>query len=307
MNNIEQRRVHPDAPATVSSACHNLSNERHTMTHVNPSLPKRGRTEVILSVVFAIGILVATILPAPHHWGASESHEQYLFTLVESDYLNPLFSSPSAIHLLNGAAKQVAQLAGYDEFQNRFDTSEGLSVASITRYTGDLFSILNVSFAVRDNPPLDHPYVYISDTYWARAFARASNIIGTALKIHGTVYTIAGVTASFQGLLAETDIWVPIRSRSALAGMNSMKIIGAVREDHSWDDAERELTAIVAEHFGEDAYIESPGARLLPLVNPIRFSAGMPIVASAKRKPASMSQKSTPLYQPSAFPSRRGS
>ncbi|MGZ8939047.1 MAG: ABC transporter permease, partial [Limisphaerales bacterium] len=191
--------------------------------------------------------------------------KQSIFALVERDYISPLFSSAIAIRALNGAAKQFASFAGYDDFRTRLEVNSAISLVSVTRFSGDLFDILNVDFALRDHRYKDEPCVYLSEALWTTGFARRADIVGAMIKVHDTNYRIAGVTRAFNGLLATTEIWMPISSRGQLGAMNSMKIVGALREDSTWKISQRQLKNLLKIYLADSPYTAPQRAVLLPL------------------------------------------
>ncbi|MGZ8940911.1 MAG: hypothetical protein ACXW32_17030, partial [Limisphaerales bacterium] len=180
------------------------------------SLPRRGRVEVVLSLILSVGIVAAALFPTPEQVRRFAGTKQSIFALVERDYISPLFSSAIAIRALNGAAKQFASFAGYDDFRTRLEVNSAISLVSVTRFSGDLLDILKVDFALRDHRYKDEPCVYLSEALWTTGFARRADIVGTMIKVHDTNYRIAGVTRAFNGLLATTEIWMPISSRGQL-------------------------------------------------------------------------------------------
>src|SRR5688500_14719924 len=186
-------------------------------------LPKRQRAEAILSVLLVIAIVAVILLPTARK--AESDRPARVFMLVENDFISPLFSSAMSIRKLNGLAKQVAQFAGYDDLRVRTELRGTDPLVNVTRYSGDLLAVLNVGFLLRTNYGGD-AFVYINETFWDRAFARSSNVLNMTIKLHDAVYRIAGVTREARGLLAGTEVWMPIRSRSAFGGLNSMRIVG---------------------------------------------------------------------------------
>ena len=220
--------------------------------------------------------------------------ESSLFTLVESDFTNPIFSSASDIRALNYAASQVAHFAGYDHYSSRLDHEGSASVVRVTRFSGDLLSILKVNFTFRQAGANNQPRIFISEGFWEKAFARRENIIGTQLKLNQTTYRIAGVTRPFNGLLDSTDIWLPVASRSALGRISSMKIIGALLDGKSWKTAEKQIGQF---------YNGTEDARVIPIEIRITFREASPGVFAAAR----LNTRPESYYQPAALPSRRGS
>jgi hypothetical protein len=268
------------------------------------SLSRRGRAEVLLSLLLSIGIVVALLLPSGSNQ-ESPSAPASIFTLVESDYASPLFSSASGIRTLNAAAKEIAQFAGYDDFHTRVELNGSMSVVNVTRFCGDLLSILNIGFALRDTQHKNAACIYISEALWNFVFNRKLDIIGTPIRLHQTVYRIAGVTRSFTGLLAGTEIWIPINSRSQLGGINSMRILGSLVAGADWKIAQRQLTNVFKFSLTDPTYVADSGARLLPVNRSITFQQQIPSIVTTIGR-AEMQKRITD-HQPAALPLSRGS
>lgn len=269
------------------------------------TLPRRGRAEVIVSVLLALGINMALLVPGARSNQSFSPPVNSPFTLVENDFASPLFSSARDIRILNGAAKQIARFAGYEDFYTRLQFDSSVSVVNVTRFCGDLLSILEIDFAVRGSGQQNEACIYISERLWDFAFNRKSDIVGTAVQLHQTVYRVAGVTRSFSGLLAATDVWIPINSRSALASENSMRILGSLRAGANWKRAQSELTALFKFCSGDIASVAEGGARLLPVNQRIPFQQEIASIAMVNdREPM---HGPALVHQAAAFPFKRGS
>lgn len=244
-------------------------------------LLRKTRVEVFLSGFLLIAITALLLLPSPSQVRRFGSTDKSLFTITESDYFSPLLSTAKAITVLNCAAQQVAHFAGYDDFSTRVNISNKIQIATVTRYSGGLFSVLNIQFLQSEPHLNDAPVIYISESFWDRAFARDQNIVGTSLSLHEVTYTIAGITRNSAGLLSSTDIWIPVSGRSLYGSMSCMRIVGALRSGMGWRNAESELAKCFSQYLQDQAWSQSPGARLLPLESGIDFREFVPAVASA--------------------------
>jgi hypothetical protein len=265
-------------------------------------LPKRQRAEVILSVLLIVAIAVVLVCPTART--AQSDRAERVFMLVENDFISPLFSSAVAIRKLNGLAKQVAQFAGYDDLRMRTELRGSDAFVNVTRFSGDLLAMLNVGFLLRTNYA-GEAIVYINETLWDRVFARSSNVLNMTIKLHEGIYRIAGVTRDAQGLLAGTEVWMPIRSKSAFGELNSMRIVGALCRDCDWKFAQAQLSEVFERFMTEQVYTETKGAKMLPITNSVHFGESF-IVFATHEKPETGVQL-TVDYQPAALPSRRGS
>ena len=265
-------------------------------------LPKRQRAAAILSGLLAVAIVAVILLPTARK--PESDRPARVFMLVENDFISPLFSSAMSIRKLNGLAKQVAQFAGYDDLRVRTELRGTDPLVNVTRYSGDLLAVLNVGFLLRTNYG-GEAFVYINETFWARAFARSSNVLNMTIKLHDAVYRIAGVTRDAHGLLAGTEVWMPIRSRSAFGGLNSMRIVGALCQDCDWKVAQAELSEVFERFMTEQVYTATRGAKMLPITNSVQL--GESIVAFTTNEKPQTEVQFAADYQPAALPSRRGS
>jgi hypothetical protein len=263
-------------------------------------LPKRQRAEAILSLLLAVAIVAVVLFPAAPK--AAGAKARMMFTLVENDYISPLISSALEIRKLNRLAGQLADFAGYDQLWARADLQEKASIVNVTRFTGDLLAMLNVEFLLRTNYA-GEAIVYINETLWNRAFARSSNVLNMTIKLHEAVYRIGGVTRNTPGLLAGTEVWIPIRSMSAFGELNSMRIVGALCRDCDWRIAQAELSDVFKRFMTGQVYTETKGAKMLPITNSIQFGESS-VAFAANEKPELQLAVD---YQPAALPSRRGS
>jgi predicted permease len=92
--------------------------------------------------------------------------------------------------------------------------------------SGNYFQVLGVPAAkgrvfgpVEDSVVGASPVAVISDRYWERRFARASNVIGRTVVVDNIALTIIGVSApGFAGEIVDrpTDIWIPITMQPLL-------------------------------------------------------------------------------------------
>jgi hypothetical protein len=238
------------------------------------------RLAFLLSVTLLFAIAFLLLSPSPrqaHRFGSAQN----LFMLTEGDYLNPLLSSAKAVSVLNCAAQQVGRFAGYDDFSTRVEIRNAAHVAKITRYNGNLLSLLNIRFALIEPSPASAPLIYISESFWNAAFQRSDDILGTPLKLHEITYRIGGVTRDSSGFLGSTDLWIPVSARGPLGSLSSMTILGALHAGTDWRAAQTELVKCFAQFLHDQPYSQTPGAKLLPLEKCIYFRESSPFFVSA--------------------------
>jgi hypothetical protein len=230
--------------------------------------------------------VTALLVPSKAQMKTSAATERAMFTLVEGDYMSPLFSSATTIHILNSVANDVAQFAGFDDFSARVKVNEAMQVVNVTRFSGGLLSILDLEFALRDRTNRSEGAVYISESFWKTNFGARKEILGTGIVVHEMRYRVAGVIRDFEGLLSRTDLWIPVSSRSPLATLNSMKIVGALNESSDWNAAQERIAEAFDQPIIDQVYAEAKGAKLLPIARGINFAEESAIAA----QPASRSK-----------------
>ena len=254
-----------------------LCHHAEAMKTARQNLLTRERSAVVLSIILALGIVMLLLSPSPRQAHAFGSGARNLFILTEGDYLNPLLSSAKAVTVLNCAATQVGRFAGYDDFSTRLQIEDKPHVAQVTRYNGNLLSLLKIRFAlVEPSATTDLP-CYISESFWNAAFSRRSDILGTSLRVHELTYRIAGVTRDSSGFLGATEIWLPVSGRSAFGTAPCMTILGALHAGTDWRLAQTELVKCFAQFLQDQAYSQQPGAKLLPLETSIYFREERPM------------------------------
>lgn len=248
------------------------------MSNACASLPTRGRNQLVLAVTLAIAIIFATALPGPGSTNARSL--QTIFTLMEGDYHNPVLSSAGAIRVLNVAAKHIGRFAGYDELRARVDFNETSTVANVTRFSGDLLAMLNVRLELKERLTNIESIIYISESFWERAFSRSPDIIGAPLRVNQTVYRIAGVALSPANFLQNTELWIPVSGRGKLRDLNAFRVIATLLVPENWRSAQREIGLTFQQRGLRPDDAEFSTAKLIPLVNRISFGEAAPVVAS---------------------------
>ena len=181
---------------------HAACKQVRAMGRLRRSVRRNARVETVLSLVLSVGIVTTALLPSTAQLRTCETRERSVFTLVEGDYMNPLISSATTIHILNSVANEVAQFAGFDDFSGRVKVNDAVHLVNITRFSGCLLSILNLEFALRDKTHRAGTPIYISESFWKTNFGARTDILGTEVIIHELRYQIAGVIRDFDGLLA---------------------------------------------------------------------------------------------------------
>ena len=268
-----------NAETPVIERWHAACEQVRAMRREDRSLWKRARVEVILSLVLTVGIVTALLVPSKAQLKAGAVPGRAMFTLVEGDYMSPLFSSATTIHILNSVAKDVAQFAGFDDFSARVKLNGALQVVNVTRFSGYLLSILGLEFAARDTTNRSGVPIYISESFWKTNFGGRKDVLGTEIVMHEMRFRVAGVIRDFEGLLSKTDLWIPVGSRSPLATLNSMKIVGALNDGLDWNAAQERIADAFDQPIIDQFYAEARGAKLLPMARRINFAEESAIAA----------------------------
>ena len=266
----------------MKSLWYGLCHHACAMKTVHHGILRKEPGAILLAAILAAGIVTLVQLPSPGQASAFGSSARNLFLLTEGDYLNPLITSARAVTVLNCAAQHVGRFAGYDDFSTRVNVSNKSYVAKVTRYNGNLLSLLNVRFALIEPVPAAEPLIYISESFWNTAFGRRDDILGTPLKLNESTYRIAGVTRDSSRFLGATEIWLPISGRGPLGSMSSLTILGALHAGTNWRVAQSQLVKCFAQFLQDQPYSQQPGTKLLPLETSIYFSDGSPMFVSAQ-------------------------
>jgi len=127
--------------------------------------------------------------------------------------------------------------------------------------SGNYFSLLGISAArgrpitlADDRVPGGHPVAVISDAYWRRRFASASDVVGRTLGFNGTTYDVIGVMpGGFTGdwVGRPIDIWVPMMmeaqvmtERPGLSSANFLRIVGRLKPGVTLQQAQRDAAPL---------------------------------------------------------------
>jgi len=140
------------------------------------------------------------------------------------------------------------------------------------------FPVLGVSFgagraftAEEDRPGAPSTVAVVSQPFAKAVFGGASGAVGRTLTVNGVRFTVVGVAArGFEGIerIGSTSVWLPGAAYPMANHMRSLrfdsratggfyKLVGRLRADATWPQAEAELGALaawlVAEHPKENA------------------------------------------------------
>jgi hypothetical protein len=234
-----------------------------------------GLVEKLLALVLlaAISLVLAWPEGRASAKNAAASDKPALFQMTENDYLQPKFASGKGIRALNRVAGDLASFGGYDEFTSCVRVRGGMSIANVTRYSGETLSLVGADLILRDDTEAGTPHVFITEQFWNDAFDCDATVLGSDLQINGASYRIAGVTRSSPLMLGKTDIWVPLPARSSLSESACLRIIGALRIEMGWNAAQKHLVRSLGGYRAEFLEDLRGAPRLIPLERGIYFGA----------------------------------
>ena len=147
------------------------------------------------------------------------------------------------------------------------------------RVSANLFETLGVDAAVgrtlepADDRPGSPPVVVITHALWQRRFGGDRSLIGKALDLNGTNYTLVGVLPqNFSIPGSEAELAVPLVPdadpwRHNRNTVNFLKMVGRIRPGATSESAQAEMNALAArlrEEFPE-ANAQKMGVKLTPL------------------------------------------
>ncbi len=207
-------------------------------------------------------LLLAAMIPAPHYRTVAGS----IFTVVASDYVSPLICSPRGVQSLNSRLSSLARFVGYDQIHTFVDTGSTRQLAIVTRYSGDIFSVLNAQFVLRDKPgSLDRP-VYVSEAFWKRVLGGTPDVLGLSFEASGELYQIAGVVRSKgTALLEDTEVWIPFSSRGPYGEATLFRVFGELCQGADWKTGEKDLSSLINMEVIKEQMVDPGTVHLLPL------------------------------------------
>jgi putative ABC transport system permease protein len=160
-----------------------------------------------------------------------------------------------------------ASLAAFDEFRPTLTGNGEPEVLRALGASGTFFTTLGVTaaqgrtLAPQDDAPGADGIAVLSDGFWERSFARASDVIGRQLLLDGRPYTIAGIMPpEFESPLQTSaiDVWLngdrgiprtfPFGGDLAsVRDSHLLYVIGRLKPGVSRAVAQQELTVLMAE------------------------------------------------------------
>ena len=175
------------------------------------------------------------------------------------------FSYPNFVDY-RASARSVAGLAAirFDPQAASLAGPSGGEPVQMAAASGNVFEVLEARPALgrfftldEDRAPGASPVVVLSHRFWTRRFEADSSIVGKAIVLNGSPFTVVGVAAErFQGPFAlAPDIWVPLTASSLLGTQPELFesrasvwliAIGRLAPNVGIGQAQAELSAIAA-------------------------------------------------------------
>jgi predicted permease len=118
-----------------------------------------------------------------------------------------------------------------------------------------LFSMLGIApamgrdFAAEDDRAGAAPVILLSDELWRRRYNADPGIVGRAVTVNGSPYTVIGVLPPRVKFPFQQVAWVPLTplSHTAAREARDLTVVAHVASGRSMDDARQELTSIAAQ------------------------------------------------------------
>ncbi len=203
-----------------------------------------------------------------------------VYTIVDGVLLRPLpYEEPDELFLIwnqfpnQGISETLlsgGEFTDLGEQSERFETVAGLipwyfnltegenpERLVAARLSSHMFRMLGTNAAMgRTFDPAEvennASVTVLSHELWKRRFDRDPNIVGRAILLDESPYTVIGVMPeSFRFMITNTDLWVPlVVNPNVPRHIRGVRVIGRLRDDTSRTQAQAELDAI-AGRFAE--------------------------------------------------------
>lgn len=107
--------------------------------------------------------------------------------------------------------------------------------------------VVGRTFLASDNDQ-EANVVVLSEAFWQARFNRDPAVVGRAIRLDGTPYTIVGVVPQEAGLLGRTSLWAlaPIARRPEGRRFHAWNVIGRLRPGVTIESARSDLDAVAA-------------------------------------------------------------
>jgi predicted permease len=144
----------------------------------------------------------------------------------------------------------------------------------IARMTAGVFDVLEARpmlgrvFAARDNEPDASPTVILGYSIWRDRYASDSSVIGRAIRVSGTTYTVIGVMPEKFQFPDAARIWLPLKLDPSLAPDEgaSLNVVGRLRPGVDFESANAEFRGLMKQLDAERVRPATERPVVLPYV-----------------------------------------
>lgn len=193
-------------------------------------------------------------------------------------------TSPPDFYDYRERSGTFASLAAFSTFQPPYNlTGQGrpvplqgrLASAGFFRTLG-VRPVLGREFTRDEETPGSGKVVMLSHALWRSSFGADSSVVGTAVTLNGTPYTVVGVLPELPDFLGSPDVWTAMQlDVPTLRRVRFTRMIGRLGEATSLQSAQDEMSSIAGRLEEEHpATNETWDIRLVPLteqvVGPVR-------------------------------------
>ena len=183
-----------------------------------------------------------------------------LVSVYTSDFSSGRFgatSYPDFETVRDGAAAFSGVAASREQAATLLRVGESTERVRTLAVTGAYFDVLGVralhgrAIGHTDTTPGAEPVVVISERFWQRALAAATDALGASVSLNGAPHTIVGIMpAAFTGLNIGVafDLWTPMppRTDAAARGSRNLAVIARLAAGADLTQAQAQLDAIAA-------------------------------------------------------------
>ena len=180
-----------------------------------------------------------------------------LVAVYTSDFSSGPYGSssyPDYLSLKTGIGAFRALTAFDDSGQRTLRVGDDLQRVRVARVSGEYFDTLGVRpslgrpLTAADTEPSAPPAAIIGDALWRRAFGSDPAAVGTALRLDGHAFTIAGVAPPrFTGIDAghPIEVWTPLHPTGESGrDARGLAVLGQLRDGVSRPEAQAQLAAL---------------------------------------------------------------
>jgi len=143
-------------------------------------------------------------------------------------------------------------LGAYSRVRRTLTGPEGPEILDGTRVSHDLFGILGIvpavgrGFTPEDDGPGAAPTVILSHRLWQERYAGGRAVLGSAILLDGSPYTVVGVMPPGFAFPEEARFWVPLRTSVTPGGGSLTSVLGRFAEGVTLEGARADMNRVAA-------------------------------------------------------------